>query len=81
MPFREILPPTWLANRGCVWRAILAAQARITRRPEFEPVKLPINGHVAEVHCGRAIKEASARHGPSPTADGVFTDRLINSPG
>jgi hypothetical protein len=63
------------------------APTRAFRTDDAQPgswtaaVKLPTNGRVAEVHCAPAIKEASARHGPSPAADGVFTDRLINSPG
>ena len=44
------------------------------------PGTLTCNGFAAEVPWGRASKEATARHGPSPARDGVFTDNLANHP-
>jgi hypothetical protein len=68
----------WRSNRGLV----LPGRLPYTNgKGHRTPTSLTINGFAAEVHRARAIKEASARHGPSPAADGVFADRLINSPG
>lgn len=38
------------------------------------------SGLAAEVPRARAGKEATARHGPSPVPDGVFSDTQANHP-